>query len=231
MADETIDEKMWVLDKSENFALSAWLAQAGNVRREINRLSRENWAQVKSRHALSFSILRRYIGYWNAYKDLTNRESMGTHGGTYAEEIVASVIRAWVRGKPNNALEVQQNEWLKELKKEPDISIWAPGAPGSRDLLSVVEVKTVLDKAQWEDVKEQRTKYHTWRSSVSFWLVALRAAGLTASLRSEIDQEPWACVLWDKGGPATDLREKDITIWKPIETLLEAAIEPLDQYV
>jgi hypothetical protein len=92
-----VNDRMWVLDKSETFALSAWLAQAVNVRREINRLLFSEWEEVKSARALSFSILRRYIGYWNAHRDLTEREAMGTHGGNYAEEIVASIIRGLIQ--------------------------------------------------------------------------------------------------------------------------------------
>ena len=222
----SIHEKMWALDKSEIFALSAWLAQAGNVRREISRLGLENWAEVKSERALSVSILRRYIGYRNAYEDLTRRESMGTHGGTYVEEIVASVIRAHVQGQFGDRFEVQQNVWLKELKKEPDISIWA-GSGESAELRAVMEVKTVLDKSQWTDVKDQRDKYLSWRPTLDFRLIALRAAGLPDSLKKEIDQEPWVCVLWDKGGVGSNLRESEIKVWKPIEDSLEAAMECL----
>src|ERR1700730_15864180 len=120
--DQNINEKMWVLDKSETFALSAWLAQAGKFRREINRLALSNWADVKSARALSFSILRRYIGYWNAHRDLMEKEAMGTHGGNYAEEIVASIIRAHVRDQFGEKFHVRQNVWLSDMKKEPDIS-------------------------------------------------------------------------------------------------------------
>jgi hypothetical protein len=50
----SISDKMWVLDKSETFALAAWLAQATNVRREINRMLFSNWQSVKAERALSF---------------------------------------------------------------------------------------------------------------------------------------------------------------------------------
>jgi hypothetical protein len=46
-----VNDRMWVLDKSESFVLSAWLAQAVNVRREINRLLFWDWAEVKSAQA------------------------------------------------------------------------------------------------------------------------------------------------------------------------------------
>jgi len=47
----SLDEKLWVLDKSETFALSGWLTQAESIRREMNRLVFSHWDQVKkSRH-------------------------------------------------------------------------------------------------------------------------------------------------------------------------------------
>jgi hypothetical protein len=219
----SVDERMWVLDKSETFALAGWLAQAVNVRREINRLVFSNWKEVKSARALSFSLLRRHIGYWNAHLDLTDREAMGTHGGKYAEELVASIIRGLVHREFGDRFEVRQNHWLNDVKKEPDISI----SDKSEQLQSVIEVKTVLDKAQWADVKEQRLSYLAKHPSVDFRLIAFRAAGLPEAAKSEISEEPWACVLWIKGGTGSGLRESDISIWKPIEDALDAAIEKL----
>ena len=170
----SIGDKLWVLDKSETFALAAWLAQATNVRREINRLLFSNWADVKAERALSFSLLRRHIGYWNSYVDLTDREAMGTHGGNYAEELIASIVRGLVVQRFGERFEVRQNVWLNDMKKEPDISIWKK----PDELRAVIEVKTVLDKAQWADVKEQRAAYLERRPSSDFRLVALRGSGL-----------------------------------------------------
>jgi hypothetical protein len=109
------------------------------------------------------------------------------------------------------------------MKKEPDISIWE----NSTDLRAVVEVKTVLDKPQWADVKEQRNAYLGRKPVPDFRLVALRCAGLSEPIKDEIRQEPWACVLWDKGGPGAALRESEISIWKPIEDALDAEVDYL----
>jgi hypothetical protein len=214
---------MWVLDKSETFALAAWLAQATNVRREINRMLFSNWQSVKAERALSFSLLRRHIGYWNAHLDLTDREAMGTHGGNYAEELIASIVRGLVEHRFGNGFDVRQNVWLNDVKKEPDISIWKK----PDELRAVIEVKTVLDKAQWADVKEQRSVYQKKNPSPDFRLIAFRASGLLDSVKNEIGQEQWACVLWDKGGKGASLRESEIVIWKPIEDALDAAMEQL----
>ena len=152
---------------------------------------------------------------------------MGTHGGMYAEETVASIIRANVQARFGDTFEVRQNEWLKELKKEPDISIWA-GLGDAKELRTVVEIKTVLDRSQWTDVMEQRAKYLSWCSKIDFRLIALRATALTPEIRKEIENAPWACVLWEKSGGGAYLRESEIRIWKPIEDSLEAAIECLE---
>ena len=91
----------------------------------------------------------------------------------------------------------------------------------------MIEVKTVLDKPQWANVKEQRALYQKRSPSPDFRLIALRAAGLPAAVKTEIGQEQWACVLWDKGGAGSGLRESEIVIWKPIEDALDAAMEQL----
>ena len=173
-------------------------------------------------HALSYSLLRRHMGYWNAHRELTEREAMGTHGGNYAEEMVASILRGLVNQKFEVRFEVRQNVWLRELQREPDISVWE-----SDKLCAVVEVKTVLDKSQWTDVKEQRNAYLMRHPDADFRLVALRASGLSNSVKEEINKEAWACVLWNKSGAGGSLLESDITIWKPIEEALEAAMEHL----
>jgi hypothetical protein len=91
----------------------------------------------------------------------------------------------------------------------------------------VIEVKTVLGTAQWEDVKEQRAAYQKRSPSPDFRLIALRAAGLLDSVKNEIGQEQWAWVLWDKGGKGAALREAEIVIWKPIWDALDNAMEQL----
>src|ERR1700745_2843470 len=63
--------------------------------------------------------------------------------------------------------------------------------------------------AQWADVKEQRLSYLAKHPSVDFRLIAFRAAGLPEAIKSEISEEPWACVLWIKGGTGSGLRESD----------------------
>ena len=90
-----------------------------------------------------------------------------------------------------------------------------------------MEVKTVLDKSQWAEVTDQREKYLARRPAPDFRLIALRASGLTDAAKKAIGMEQWACVLWDKGGAGAGLRENDISIWKPIEDSLEAAMESL----
>jgi hypothetical protein len=78
----SFDEKLWVLDKSETFALSGWLTQAGTIRREMSRLVFSHWEKITEEQALSKSVLRRYVGYWHTHKALLDREANGVHGGT-----------------------------------------------------------------------------------------------------------------------------------------------------
>jgi hypothetical protein len=99
----SFDEKLWVLDKSETFALSGWLTQAETIRRELNRLAFSHWEQIKEEQALSKSILRRYVGYWHTHKALVDREAIGVHAGTYAEELIASIARARVLRRRNTS--------------------------------------------------------------------------------------------------------------------------------
>lgn len=54
----SVDEKLWVLDKSETFALSGWLTQAETICRKVNRLVFSHWDEVKKEQALSKSLLR-----------------------------------------------------------------------------------------------------------------------------------------------------------------------------
>jgi len=137
-----IGDQMWMLDKSETFALSGWLTEAETIRKETNRLVLSNWAQVKSESSLSVSILRRYIGYWNAYREFTDHRAMGTHGGGYAEDLVASIVRSIVNAKFGERFHILQNQWIPEVQMEADISVWEVSGKDFR-LRAILEVKSV----------------------------------------------------------------------------------------
>ena len=217
-----LDEKLWVLDKSETFALSGWLTQAETIRREMNRLVFSHWKQIKDEQALSKSVLRRYIGYTNTHRALVDRESIGTHGGTYAEELIASIVRARVEKDSQQGIQVHQNHWDKVAKREADIC-----AMRNNKLLVVIEVKSVLTKEEWRQTRQIKEDYQKLDSPPSYWLIAIRADGLDESLEKALDDDPGSCVLSKQGKKIFTLPEQTLEIWKPLENWLDSLMDAL----
>lgn len=217
-----LDEKLWVLDKSETFALSGWLTQAETIRREMNRLVFSHWDQVKEERALSKSILRRYVGYWHTYRALLDREAIGVHGGTYAEELVASVVRARVQRDFGNDMQILQNHWDKIVKREADIC-----ALRHDKLLVVIEVKSALTKDEWKKTRQTKEEYQKLSNPPGYWLLAMRADGLDEALQNAVNDDSTCCVLSKQGRKTFDLPEQSIEIWKPLENWLDALVKTL----
>jgi len=217
-----LDEKLWVLDKSETFALSGWLTQAETIRREMNRLVFSHWNQIKDEQALSKSVLRRYIGYSNTHRALIDRESIGTHGGTYAEELIASIVRGRVAKDSQQDIQLHQNRWDKVAKREADIC-----AMRSDKLLVVIEVKSVLTKEEWRKTRQIKEDYQKLESPPSYWLIAIRGDGLDKPLEKALDDDPASCVLSKQGRKIFTLPEQSIEIWKPLENWLELLMDAL----
>jgi hypothetical protein len=217
-----IDEKLWVLDKSETFALSGWLTQAETIRREMNRLVFSHWNQIRDEQALSKSVLRRYIGYTNTHRALVDRESIGTHGGTYAEELIASIIRARVARDFQEDIHIHQNLWDKIAKREADVC-----AMRNDKLLLVIEVKSVLTKEEWRKTRQIKEDYQKLESPPSYWLIAIRADGLDEPLEKALDDDSASCVLSKQGRKIFTLPEQKLEMWKPLENWLDVMMEAL----
>lgn len=221
-----IDEKLWVLDKSETFALSGWLTQAETIRREANRLVFSHWDQIKTEQALSKSVVRRYIGYWNTYRALVEREAIGVHGGTYAEELIASILRARVAKDCEKDVQIHQSRWDKVAKREADIC-----AIRNEELLVVIEVKSVLTKEEWGRTRQIKDDYQRLDRPPSYWLVAIRAEGLNEVLEKAVNDDSSCCVLSKQGRKIFTLPEQAIEIWKPLENWLDSLMATLARSV
>jgi len=213
----SLDEKLWVLDKSETFALSGWLTQAETIRREMNRLVFSHWNQIKDEQALSKSVLRRYVGYWHTHRDLVDREAIGVHGGTYAEELIASIVRARVLKDCGKDIQIYQNRWDKDAKHEADIC-----ATRNKRLLLVIEVKSALTREEWKRTRQIKADYQKLANPPSYWLLAIRADSLDEVLQKAVNDDPSCCVLSKQGRKAFTLPGQDIEIWKPLENWLDA---------
>jgi hypothetical protein len=220
----SVDEKLWVLDKSETFALSGWLTQAETIRREINRLVLSHWDEVKKEQALSKSLLRRYIGYWHTHRDLSEKEAMGVHGGTYAEDLVASFFRARIVKDFGENLQVFQNHWDKTVKREADIC-----AIRDKRLLAVIEVKSALTKEEWKRIRQAKEDYQKLPTPPSYWSLAIRADGLDPLIKNQVVDDPTCCVLSAEGRKAFMLPEQALEIWKPLENWLDTLMETLNK--
>ena len=188
-----LDEKLWVLDNSETFALSGWLTQAETIRREMNRLVFSHWDQAKEEQALSKSILRRYVRYWHTHRALVDREAIGVHGGTYAEELVASIVRARIQKDFGNDIQILQNHWDTVVKREADIC-----ALRHDKLLAVIEVKSALTKREWK--KTRQTKEDHQKLSNPVWskiLSALKRLGFRSRnfLAQLVSETSRACTI------------------------------------
>jgi hypothetical protein len=215
----SVDEKLWVLDKSETFALSGWLTQAETIRREINRLVFSHWDEVKKEQALSRSLLRRYIGYWHTHRELSEKEAMGVHGGTYAEDLVASVFRARIVRDCEENIQVFQNRWDKTVKREADIC-----AVRDKQLLAVIEVKSALTREEWKRTRQTKEDYQKLPTPPSYWLLAIRADGLDPATKNVVADDASCCVLSAEGRKLFTLPEQGLEIWKPLEGWLDALI-------
>jgi hypothetical protein len=212
----SFDEKLWMLDKSETFALSGWLTQAETIRREMNRLVFSHWEKIKEEQALSKSVLRRYVGYWHTHKALVDREAIGVHGGTYAEELIASIVRARVVRQFPNELGLHQNRWDKIAKREADICLLHRGR-----LVVVIEIKSALTKEEWRKAAQIKEDYNKLDNPPTYWLLAIRADGLDAGLEEAIDRDAFCCVLSRQGRKIFELPEHDLKVWKPLEPWLD----------
>jgi len=217
-----LDEKLWVLDKSETFALSGWLTQAETIRREMNRLVFAHWEQVKDEQALSKSVLRRYVGYTNTHRALINREAIGTHGGTYAEELIASIVRARVAKDSEDRVQVHQNRWDKTAQREADICL----IMDSKTLV-VIEVMSALTKEEWRKTRLIKEDYQKLDSPPSYWILAIRADGLDESLEKAVNDDPTCCVLSKQGRKIFTAPEQTLDIWKPLENWLDSLMAAL----
>lgn len=219
-----LDEKLWVLDKCETLALSGWLSEALTIRREMNLLVFDHWDKVKREKALSRSVLRRYVGYWNTHRALVDREAIGVHGGHYAEELIASVVRARIKYVKKD-VEIHQNRWDKIAKRESDIC-----AIRKDKTVLVIEVKSALTKQEWEKTRQIKEIYQKLSDPPAYWLVALRVDALDAALEGAVDNDPTCCVLTKqgrgrKGGDIFKLPEEKIEIWKTLEDWLDLLMD------
>jgi hypothetical protein len=216
------DEKLWVFDKAETFALSGWLTQAETIRREMNRLVFSAWKQITEEQALSKSVLRRYVGYRHTQKALVDREAIGVHGGTYAEELIASIVRARVMQKFPNEIEIHQNRWDKTAKREADICFLRKGK-----LAVVIEVKSALTKEEWKRVAQIKEDYNKLEEPPSYWLLAIRADALDDVLEKAVNEDSSCCVLSKQGRRMFELPEDDLRVWKPLEPWLDRLMSSL----
>jgi hypothetical protein len=216
------DEKLWVLDKSETFALSGWLTQAETIRREINRLVFSHWEQIRDEQVLSRSVLRRYVGYWQTHKALVDREAIGVHGGTYAEELIASIVRARVTKDSLKNVEIQQNRWDRDAKREADICFLRDGK-----LVLVIEVKSALNREEWKRAGQIKEDYQKLADPPGYWLLAIRADALDSALEMAVNEDSSCCVLSKQGRKIVDLPEQDLKIWKPLEHWLDSLMASL----
>jgi hypothetical protein len=218
----SFDEKLWVLDKSETFALSGWLTQAETIRRELNRLVFSHWEEITKEQALSKSVLRRYIGYWHTHKALVEREAIGVHGGTYAEELIASIVRARVLQEFGEEIQVRQSHRDKTAQREADICLLRKDKP-----VVVIEVKSELTKDEWEKIGIIKRDYQKLESRPSYWLLAIRASSLDDSLEKAVDDDACSCVLSKGGKKVLDIPEHKLQVWKPLEPWLDNLIASL----
>lgn len=218
-----INEKLWVLDKTETLALSAWLSEAESIRREINKLVFDHWDEAKDEKALSRSLLRRYVAYRHAYEALVQRESTGVHGGTYSEELIASVIRAKF-ANTTDEIEIRQSHWDRTAYREADICLLRGDQP-----LVVIEVKSALTKDELRKAAEARESWSKLPAPPSYWVAAIRAEGLDAKTEDEVNADPHCCVLSKQGRKILSLPEEKLEIWKPIEPWLDSLATAVSQ--
>ncbi len=109
-----------------------------------------------------------YVGYTNTHRALIEREAIGTHGGTYAEELIASIVRARVAKESEDGVQIHQNHWDKTTQREADIC-----AILNKQILVVIEVsaKSALTKEEWRKLGKSKRIIRS--------LIAPRATGLS----------------------------------------------------
>jgi hypothetical protein len=144
------------------------------------------------------------------------------HGGTYAEELIASIVRARVIQEFPNHVQIHQNRWDKTAKREADICLLR------KDRLAVViEVKSALTKEEWKRVAQIKEDYNRLDNPPNYWLLAIRADALDATLEKAVDEDARCCVLSKQGRKMFELPEHDLRVWKPLEPWLDKLMSSL----
>jgi hypothetical protein len=213
--------ELWNLGKEETLAYSEWLIKAELIRNQINQSAFLDWDKTTKEHRLSKCVLQRYIDYVHVSKRLIPREALGTHPGTYAEDLIAAIVRARIAQECPD-VEVQQNKWHKTPWREADISLLRNGS-----LRIVIEVKSALTKDEWEKIQEAREAYKKLDDPPSYWLVAIRVDALDAALKEAIDNDAHCCVLSKEGRKLITIPADKLQVWKPLEPWLDNLIAAL----
>jgi len=125
---------------------------------------------------------------------LVDREAIGVHGGTYAEELIASIVRARVVQRFPNELELHQNRWDKTAKREADICLLHRGR-----LVVVIEIKSALTKEEWKKAAQIKEDYNKLDNPPNYWLLAIRADGLDSGLAQLSTETPAAVCFQGRG--------------------------------
>ena len=214
-----LEERIWMLDKNEASLLRSYFTNMTTWHEEMDVIVAKKWNIVKRNKLLTYSIIRRMIAYYKYSKEYSERKErpLGVEAGTYLEDIIFSPLKALLNEKFGGRFRVFRG---KKIRLDGGKSIFPDliiEDTKTSNPICIVEIKTWLNRTDWETNLEKRYKYCVKKGYLFICI--------TGSVGGEELKKEMHNVFWLTDEDFVDLKnDYDITVVRPIENVFEKII-------